>query len=145
MPLWMRIILPVVAITLLSPVLISYFDFQFGSVNFFQRHGFLFLFFIAIFPRLTLLFSSVPFGGLFWWIGFFFAPRLLVAILATIGYWQTNPILVIISWVVALGGETTEKVVVHQRQQNYRRSRNDTVTLNGRPQTIETDHYEIKD
>ena len=78
-------------------------------ISFWQFHGVLFIVFMFFFPRLTLLFSSVPFGGLFWWIGFLFAPRLLVAILATFNYWQTNPILVVLSWCWALSGETAEK------------------------------------
>lgn len=82
---------------------------EFGNVDFWHNHGAFFLIFITIFPRLTLLFSSVPFGGIFWWLGFFFAPRLLVAVLATIAYWQTNPILVAIAWFIAISGETFEK------------------------------------
>lgn len=78
-------------------------------INFWHVHGVLFIFFMFFFPRLTLLFSSVPFGGLFWWLGFIFAPRLLVAILATIHYVQTNPILVLLTWCWALSGETVEK------------------------------------
>jgi len=78
-------------------------------IGFWQVHGVLFLFFMCFFPRLTLLFSSVPFGGVFWWLGFFFAPRVLVAILATTNYWQTNPILIIFTWCWALSGETAEK------------------------------------
>lgn len=81
----------------------------FGTVDFFQRHGIMFLFFITLFPRLTLLFSSVAFGGFIWWLGFIFCPRILVASLATMAYFHTNPVLVVISWIVALGGETMEK------------------------------------
>jgi hypothetical protein len=79
------------------------------AVDFWARHGFVFLFFMFFFPRLTLLFSSVPFGGFFWWLGWIFAPRLLVAILASITYMQTNPILVVISWFWAIGLEGNEK------------------------------------
>lgn len=82
---------------------------QFGTVNFFDRHGYFFLIFITIFPRLTLLFSSVATGGFLWWLGFIFCPRILVATLATVAYFHTNPVLVTISWIVALGGETMEK------------------------------------
>lgn len=82
---------------------------QFGTVDYFQKHGVFFLIFITIFPRLTLLFSSVATGGVLWWLGFIFCPRILVASLATVSYFHTNPILVIISWIVALGGETMEK------------------------------------
>jgi len=77
-------------------------------MDFFETHGILFLICIAIFPRLTLLVATV-YGGLFWWIGLIFAPRLMVAILATTYYWDTNPILCIIAWIVAIGGESTEK------------------------------------
>lgn len=82
---------------------------EFGTVDFFQKHGVFFLIFISFFPRLTLLFSSVPFGGFLWWLGFFICPRILVASLATVAYFHTNPVLVTIAWIVALGGETAEK------------------------------------
>jgi hypothetical protein len=90
----------------------SLFDLEFGSDNYWGKHGVFFLLFITLFPRLTLLFSSVPFGGLFWWLGLIFAPRLTVAVLATLAYWEMNPVLVIISWVVAFSGESSEKVMV---------------------------------
>ncbi|MGH8372346.1 MAG: hypothetical protein ACRETO_06410, partial [Gammaproteobacteria bacterium] len=61
--------------------------------SFWFHHGLWFILFMFFFPRLTLLLSSVPFGGLFWWLGWIFAPRLLVAILATTNYWHTNMIL----------------------------------------------------
>lgn len=92
-----------------TSVMMDVMQTQFGSVNFFAKHGIFFLIFITIFPRLTLLFSSVATGGVFWWLGFIFCPRILVASLATVSYFHTNPILVILSWIVALGGETMEK------------------------------------
>jgi hypothetical protein len=82
---------------------------DFGTIDFFQKHSVFFLIFVTFFPRLTLLFSSVATGGFLWWLGFIFCPRILVASLATVSYFHTNPILVIISWIVALGGETAEK------------------------------------
>jgi hypothetical protein len=88
---------------------------EFLDKNFWEFHGILFLVFISFFPRLTLFFSSVPFGGLFWWLGFIFAPRILVAVLATINYGKQNPVLVVISWIVALSGESTEKYYVRNR------------------------------
>lgn len=88
--------------------------------NYWDYHGILFLIFITIFPRLTLIISSVPFGGLLWWLGFFIAPRLLVACLATLHYGQQNPLLVTAAWIVALSGETGEKSVI-KRQYNRRR------------------------
>ncbi len=89
-------------------------------MDFFSNHGFIFLFFITLFPRLTLLisgliFHSIEFGGLLWWLGFIFAPRILVAVLATISYWETNPFLVIISWIIALSGESSEKIIFKRK------------------------------
>ena len=88
------------------------FQVGFGNDNFWDFHGLLFLVAIAAFPRLTLLFSNVATGGLFWWLAWLFAPRVLVAVLATVAYWNANPILVIIAWLFALGGEGSEKYVV---------------------------------
>jgi hypothetical protein len=90
-------------------------DIQFGHSNFWDHHGILFLISIAIFPRLTLLFSSVATGGLIWWLSWVFAPRILVAALATITYWYQNPILVVIAWLVAFSGESSEKYAVVQK------------------------------
>lgn len=77
--------------------------------DFWQVHGVGFVLAMCFFPRLTLLFSSVVSGGIFWWLGWLIAPRILVAILASSAYWQTNPILVVITWLWALAGEGTEK------------------------------------
>ena len=115
-----KILLIFFVLSLTSTFLINYFGIKFGDVDYWNLHGFWFLVFITFFPRLTLLFSSVPFGGLFWWLGFIFAPRLLVAILATVGYWNTNKILVIASWLIAIGGESSEKYYIH-RGASYRR------------------------
>lgn len=111
------------AITGASTLLYNYTDVTFGTIDFFTKHGWIFLITVALFPRLTLLvsgliFNSIEFGGLFWWLGFFFAPRILVAILATVAYWQTNKVLVILSWLIALGGESSEKIVIKRRMQN---------------------------
>lgn len=92
-----------------TSIMMDVMKMDFGTVNFWHRHNIFFLFFIAVFPRLTLLFSSVAFGGLLWWLGFFFCPRILVASLATVAYFHTNPVLVVISWLVAIGGEVFEK------------------------------------
>jgi hypothetical protein len=72
-------------------------------MDFFAHHGIIFLLLLVVFPRLTLLFSSVASGGLLWWLGWVFTPHLLVAFLA-LPYWDTNPVLVFIAWVVALSG-----------------------------------------
>jgi hypothetical protein len=74
---------------------------------------------LAIFPRIALAFIALVTGGIgisvlgfLLWI---LTPHLLVAIIATTLYWHTNPILVIISWFIAFGGETTEKVYIRRR------------------------------
>ena len=100
------------AITGATSILIQYTDITFGKTDYFEVRGWFFLIAVSFFPRLTLLFSSVPFGGFLWWLGFFFAPRFLVAVLATTAYWNTNPILVTISWLVAISGETSEKYAI---------------------------------
>jgi len=94
-----------VATTLMMDVM----KLDFGSINYWDKRGVFFLFFIAIFPRLTLLISSVATGGFLWWLGFFFCPRILVAGLATVAYFHTNPFLVVLSWTIAIGGEVFEK------------------------------------
>lgn len=104
-------------------MLVQYFGVEYGTVNFWMKRGVFFLFFVTLFPRLTLLFSSVAIGGFFWWLGWLFAPRILVACLATIAYWNTNKVLVMISWLVAIGGESSEKYFVNRRVYVYRQQR----------------------
>jgi len=76
-------------------------------MNFLDQHHALLLPLLALFPRLTLLFGGFVSGGLLWWAGWLLCPHLLVAILA-LPYWDTNPFLVIISWLVAFGGTGAE-------------------------------------
>lgn len=97
---------------------------QFGTVDFFQNHGFFFLIFITLFPRLTLLLSSVATGGFIWWLAFFFCPRILVATLATYAYFHTNPVLVVFSWMIALSGEVFEKWGLSSRKRFHIRTFN---------------------
>ncbi len=101
-----------------TSMMMDTFQTQFGTVNFFDKRGYFFLFFITIFPRLTLLFSSVVTGGFLWWLAFFFCPRILVATLATVAYFHTNPVLVTISWLVAIGGEVFEKYGISGGRKN---------------------------
>lgn len=81
-------------------------------INFWNIHSIWFIIFMFFFPRLTILFSSVAFGGIFFWLGFIFTPRLLVAILATKYYVETNPFLVFFTWIWALFGENFEKTKI---------------------------------
>ncbi|MBT4763248.1 MAG: hypothetical protein HOO06_16255 [Bdellovibrionaceae bacterium] len=103
-----------------STLLFHFFGMEMGHNNFWDKRGLFFLFFVSLFPRLTLLFSSVAFGGIFWWLGFIFVPRWLVAVLATLSYWNENPILVIIAWLVCLSGESSEKVYIRKKVRKYR-------------------------
>jgi hypothetical protein len=110
----LRLLIIFVILSVASVLAISLLGVEFSKANYWDHHGILLLIFLTFFPRLALLFSSIPFGGLFWWLGFLFCPHYLVAILATLTYWPTNPILVTISWFVALGGEATEKYYVEK-------------------------------
>jgi hypothetical protein len=118
-----KIIIIFLVISVVSTILYNYTDIDFGKIDFFSKHGWIFLFSIALFPRLTLFVSgfivgSIEFGGLLWWLGFFFAPRILVATLATVAYWRTNPLLVVFAWLIALGGESSEKLVLTRRMKS---------------------------
>jgi hypothetical protein len=108
------------ALFVINLLLMNVFHVSFGEENFFLHHGVFFLIAIAIFPRLTLLLSSVASGGLLWWLGWLFFPRVLVASLATLAYFKTNPILVVISWLVALSGEVFEKYGLRKKVFIYR-------------------------
>lgn len=67
-------------------------------MDFWQAHGWWFLIFITLSPRLTMLLAvAVPFGWLAW-LGWTFSPSFTVAILATSYYWQVNPVLCVIAW-----------------------------------------------
>lgn len=84
-------------------------------MNFFDQHDVVTLICLATFPRLTLLIASFATGGVLWWLGWIFAPHLLVAILS-LPYWDTNPVLVIVAWIVAFSGTGTETAIVRARK-----------------------------
>tara|TARA_R110000868_G_scaffold398317_3_gene671447 strand:- start:4284 stop:4538 length:255 start_codon:yes stop_codon:yes gene_type:complete len=84
-------------------------------MDFFENHGVGTLILLALFPRLTLLFMSFASGGVLWWLGWIFTPHLLVAILS-LSYWDTNPILVIMAWIIALGGTSSESKLIKSKQ-----------------------------
>ena len=109
MKLFVQLLILFLAITGATSLLMSQSNIHFSNIDYWDNHGIALLFFLTLFPRLTLVFSSIPFGGLLWWLGFFFAPRLLVACLATLAYWNTNPALVVVAWFVAISGESAEK------------------------------------
>jgi hypothetical protein len=88
-------------------------------MNFWEAHTFLFLPFITLFPRLTMLLAVTAPFGLLAWLGWLFAPHITVAVLATHYYWETNPILCIIAWFVAFAGTSTEGKAVHYTVVRY--------------------------
>lgn len=79
-------------------------------MDFWQVHGWLFLFGLVFFPRLTMLFAGTvwkfalltPPWNILAWVGWVLSPSLVVAILATTYYWNTNPILCIFAWLFLL-------------------------------------------
>ena len=83
-------------------------------MDFFTNHSWITLLCLALFPRLTLLFGSFITGGVLWWLGWIFAPHFLVAILS-LPYWDTNPILVVMAWIIALGGTQNEVTLLRPR------------------------------
>jgi len=76
-------------------------------MDFFDNYGVIALLGLAVFPRITLLIGSFASGGLLWWVGWLIAPHFLVAILS-IPYWDSNPILVVIAWIMAFSGTGLE-------------------------------------
>ncbi len=131
------------ALTGATTLLMTYTEVPFLDQNYWENHGVFLLIFITLFPRLTLLFSSIPFGGLLWWLGFIFAPRVLVATLATITYWEVNPVLVVISWLVAISGESGEKSVLNT-QVRVVRTGGSRRQADLKSDDIEVDYREIK-
>lgn len=107
-----RFVIAFLAVTGGVALLTGVFGTEFGEANYWDFHGVFFLICIALFPRLTLLLSGVPWGGVFWWLGWVFVPRFLVAVAATLAYWKSNPVLVIFAWLFAFGGESSEKYYV---------------------------------
>ena len=79
------------------------------DVNFWDTHSILFVVAMFFFPRLTMLFATTYGGGLLYWLGWLFAPRFTVAVIATMFYGSSNTLLVVLTWLWALGGESTEK------------------------------------
>jgi hypothetical protein len=79
--------------------------------NFWDTHTWLFILAMMFFPRLTMLFATTVGGGFLYWLGWVFAPRLVVAIIATSLYSQHNLTLIVITWFWAIGGELFEKTL----------------------------------
>ena len=100
-----------------------------AHADFFAAHaewGWLLLFGLACFPRITLLFVGGAFGPLAW-LGWLICPHLLVAILATTHYWDTNPVLCVVSWFFAFAGTGGEgRIAHHGARRRWPRRREET-------------------
>lgn len=83
-------------------------------MNFFEHFDVIDLCLLALFPRLSLLFMSIASGGLLWWLGWFFTPHLLVAILS-LPYYDQNPALVVIAWIIGINATFGEGSVARKR------------------------------
>jgi hypothetical protein len=83
-------------------------------MDFWSVHSVFFIVFMFLFPRLTMFFMCSLTGyahPILFWVGFFLTPRLLIAILATTFYWETNPVLVTFAWMNAffVGGASSNE------------------------------------
>ena len=77
-------------------------------MNFWDSHTLFFCIGMYFFPRLTLIFAT-PWGGLLWWVGLIFLPRLMIALLATMYYGNTNPFLCGFVWLWAIRSDYLEQ------------------------------------
>jgi len=82
------------------------------NASFWDVHGIFFLMGLVLIPRLTVIFFSAVTGGLLFWIAFLIFPRIVIPILAAYHYWDTNPVLVVLAFLICLSVETGEKTVV---------------------------------
>ena len=96
-----------------------------ADLGFWQAHShpILVLLGLAAFPRITLLFVGGPFG-LLHWLGWAITPHLLVAILATSRYWDTDPALCVVAWFLAFAGTGGEGGAA-RKGARWRKSRSD--------------------
>ena len=93
-----------------------------SHISFWDAHTYdwLVLVGLALFPRITMLFIGGPFGAL-QWLGWLICPHLLVAILATTIYWQTDPLLCVVAWFFAFAGTGGEGKMAHRGTWGRRR------------------------
>lgn len=86
-----------------------------------HTHPILYLLVLLFFPRLTLFINFALGGflstGFFWWAGWAVAPQVLIAVLASSTYWDTNPLLVIVAWVWALLAQLFSSKVWRERHE----------------------------
>ena len=83
------------------------------GIDYWLIHGVLYAIALVFFPRITVWFFSCVSGGIIFWIFFLLFPRFFIPIIAAAAYWDTNPILVILSFGVFWPTEVTEKKIVN--------------------------------
>ena len=85
-------------------------------MNYWDVHGWWFLFFMLVFPRITMLVSGICFmtwlHPVLFWFGWVLTPRFVGAILATWFYFHTNPVVCIFAWIAALGVSVGQKKII---------------------------------
>lgn len=91
-----------------------------SAVSVMTHHGVWFLIFIALFPRLTMLFTGIcsAIGGPLFWLGWVFFPHIMVAFIATSMYWNTDPFICVISWFIAISGTFSERTVIKYKKKD---------------------------
>jgi hypothetical protein len=79
-------------------------------LNFWDYHGWGFIIALLFFPRLTMLCTGIlsKFWGGWFFFGWLFAPRITTAVMAISLYWESNPVLCILS-VLLIGGNSTSR------------------------------------
>ena len=96
-------------------------------MDFWSVHGVWFIVFMFLFPRLTMLFMGIcfmPFAHpVLFFFGWLLTPRLVIAILATSVYWDTNPVLCVLAWMNAffVGNASNEVTADRARNSRHRR------------------------
>lgn len=125
--------------------------------------GFVFIAFLAALPRAAMFFAlAVPVGFATWltepfgvvgqshvpvifivgWIAWFLLPRFLIALLATVLYFHTNPILCIGAWIIAFYAIYEKNKVATERTQQRHDERKETGQAPGWQDTAQ-DWWEV--
>ena len=77
-------------------------------LNYWDHHGWWFLFFLLGAPRLTMLYTGVCFQQwahpILFWLGWVCCPRVVGAIIGTALYWDANPAVCVFAWIFAILG-----------------------------------------
>lgn len=91
-------------------------------MNFWDVHGLWFILFLFLFPRLTMLVTGIfaTFMGFWFFLGWIFVPRIVIAVLATTYYWDTNAFLCFLTWFWAITGTGVSSSATSSMAKNHR-------------------------